>query len=39
MEMEMKAVGKEVIAGAKRREEEEKTEKYTSISPPARHYT
>jgi hypothetical protein len=32
MEMKMKVAVKEVIAGAKRREEEEKTEKDTSIS-------
>jgi hypothetical protein len=38
MEMEKKAAGKEVTAGAKRREEE-RTENDTSISTPAWRYT
>jgi hypothetical protein len=37
--MEMKAAGKEVTAGAKRREEEERTDNDTPISAPAWRYT
>jgi hypothetical protein len=39
MEMEMKAVGKEVTAGVKRREEEKREENDVSIYPPAWCYT
>jgi hypothetical protein len=39
MEMEMKAVGKKVTAGVKRREEEKRAENDVSIYPPVWRYT